>query len=189
MLRHYFSDVSGALRASIKNRPNNEGFSTTQALPAVELAENQYLAMLDENGKVNMWPDKEESGCTWQVKTRFEKVTAYSIDTKELKQFDDKTLVTDDYTLTQPPHQYVTWSEALDDWQVDTQAKYEAEVQRVANTRESLYVQIVDRLNNEAKMIRRVEGDEAKAVAYEEQADAAYLKIRADNPWPELPEA
>lgn len=187
MLRHYFSDVSGALRASIRNRPNNEGFSTTQVLPDVKLAENEYLAMLDVDGKVNMWPDKEESGCTWQVKTRFEKVTAYSKETKKPKQFDDKTLVTDDYTLTQPPHQYVTWSEALDDWQVDTQAKYEAEVQQVANTRESLYVQMVDSLNNEAKMIRRVEGNDAKAAEYEAQADAAYLKIRAENPWPELP--
>ncbi|AGN34183.1 hypothetical protein VPPG_00058 [Vibrio phage VD1] len=189
MLRHYFSDVSGVLRASIKNRPNNEGFSTTQALPDVELAENEYLAMLDENGKVNMWPDKEDSGCTWQIKTRFEKVTAYSKETKEPKQFDDKTLVTYDYTLTKPPHQYVNWNEELDDWQVDTEAKYEAELQQVTDTRASLYVQMVDRLNNEAKMIRRVEGDEAKAMAYEEQANAAYLKIRADNPWPELPEA
>lgn len=91
------------------------------------------------------------------------------------------------WTLKEPPHQYVTWSEALNDWQVDTQAKYEAELQQVANTRESLYVQIVDRLNNEAKMIRRVEGNEVKAAEYEEQADAAYLKIRADNPWPESP--
>ncbi|MCE7611384.1 phage tail protein, partial [Vibrio fluvialis] len=73
------------------------------------------------------------------------------------------------------------------DWQTDFQAKYEAEVQQVANTRESLYAQIVDRLNNEAKMIRRVEGDEAKAAEYEAQADAAYLKIRADHPWPEPP--
>ncbi len=95
--------------------------------------------------------------------------------------------IEDGWTLTQPPHQYVTWSEELSDWQVDTQAKYEAELQQVANTRESLYVQIVDRLNNEAKMIRRVEGDEAKATEYEVQADEAYLKIREDNPWPEFP--
>ncbi|PJC87714.1 hypothetical protein CSW98_00880 [Vibrio sp. HA2012] len=49
------------------------------------------------------------------------------------------------WTLTQPPHQYVTWNEELDDWQTDVQAKYEA------------------------------------------QADAAYLKIHTDNPWPEKP--
>ncbi|TRN17472.1 hypothetical protein DM586_00665 [Vibrio fluvialis] len=93
------------------------------------------------------------------------------------------------WTLNKPSSQYVTWHEELDDWKTDTQAQYEAEVQQVANTRESLYVQIVDRLNSEAKMIRRVEGDETKAAEYEAQADAAYLKIRADNPWPIAPEA
>ncbi|MFG0773032.1 phage tail protein [Vibrio plantisponsor] len=186
MLRHYISSVSGEYIKSQK-LAQKVGFTTLQPLPEIDLAENEYFAMLDSNGKVQYWPDDTE--CYWQIKIRFEKVTAYSKETKEPKQFDDKTLVTDDYTLTKPPHQYVTWSKELNDWQVDTQAKYEAEVQQVANIRESLYVQMVDRLNNEAKMIRRVEGDEEKAVAYEEQADAAYLKIRADNPWPELPEA
>lgn len=106
----------------------------------------------------------------------------------ESKQVEKLGEIEDAWTLTKPPHQYVTWNEELDDWETDTQAQYEAEVQQVANTRESLYVQIVDRLNNEAKMIRRVEGDEVKAAEYEAQADAAYLKIRADNPWPEAPE-
>ncbi|WP_158125262.1 hypothetical protein [Vibrio fluvialis] len=110
--------------------------------------------------------------------------TAKPLESKQVKDLGD---IEEGWTLTQPPHQYVTWSEELDDWQIDTQAKYEAEYQQVNNTRESLYVQMVDRLNNEAKMIRRVEGNEAKAAEYEAQADAAYLKIRADNPWPELP--
>ncbi|EPP24985.1 hypothetical protein [Vibrio fluvialis] len=105
----------------------------------------------------------------------------------ESKQVKDLGEIEDGWTLTKPPHQYVTWSDELGDWQTDTQAKYEAEVQQVTNTRESLYVQIVDRLNNEAKMIRRVEGDEVKAAEYEAQADAAYLKIREDHPWPEAP--
>lgn len=105
----------------------------------------------------------------------------------ESKQVKDLGEIEAGWTLTKPPHQYVTWSEELSDWEVDNQAQYEAEVQQVTNTRESLYVQIVDRLNNEAKMIRRVEGDEAKAAEYEAQADAAYLKIREDHPWPEAP--
>ncbi|EKO3497127.1 hypothetical protein LO872_003863 [Vibrio fluvialis] len=105
----------------------------------------------------------------------------------ESKQVKDLGEIEAGWTLTKPPHQYVTWSEELSYWEVDNQAKYEAEVQQVTNTRESLYVQIVDRLNNEAKMIRRVEGDEAKAAEYEAQADAAYLKIREDHPWPEAP--
>ncbi|ENM5729251.1 hypothetical protein AB7D55_000971 [Vibrio mimicus] len=184
MLKHYISSTTGEYIKS-KKMAEKVGFTTSQALPEIELAENEYFAMLDADGKVQYWPD--DVGCTWQVKTRFEKVTAYNKETKKPKQFDDKTLVTDEYTLTQLPHQYVTWSEELGNWEVDTQAKYEAEYQRVNATRESLYVQIVDRLNNEAKMIRRVEGNEAKAAEYEAQADAAYLKIRADHPWPEPP--
>ncbi|EKO3474984.1 hypothetical protein NTH41_003734 [Vibrio fluvialis] len=105
----------------------------------------------------------------------------------ESKQVKDLGEIEDGWTLTKPPHQYFTWSEEINDWKVDNQAKYEAEIQQVTNTRESLYVQIVDRLNNEAKMIRRVEGDEVKAAEYEAQADAAYLKIREDYPWPEAP--
>lgn len=105
----------------------------------------------------------------------------------ESKQVEKLGEIEDGWTLTKPPHQFVILNEELNDWQVDTQAKYEAELQQVTNTRESLYAQIVDRLNNEAKMIRRVEGDEAKAAEYEAQADAAYLKIRADHPWPEPP--
>jgi|GEM_PF-5572487 len=109
---------------------------------------------------------------------------AKPLKSKQVKDLGD---IEDGWTLTKPQHQYVTWSEELSDWEVNTQAKYEAEVQQVTNIRESLYVQMVDRLNNEAKMIRRVEGNEVKAAEYEAQADAAYLKIRADNPWPEVP--
>ncbi|HGV9304617.1 TPA: hypothetical protein ACNOH7_000481 [Vibrio fluvialis] len=185
MLKHFINSITGEYIKSEKLAVKM-GFTTSQPLPAVELAENEYFAMLDSNGKVQYWPD--DTACTWQVKTRFKKVTAYSKETKEPKQFDDKTLVTHEYTLIQPPQQYVTWIEELGDWEFDTQAKYEAEVQQVNHARESLYVQMVDRLNNEAKMIRRVEGDEAKAAEYEAQADAAYLKIRADNPWPTPPE-
>ncbi|EMW7169263.1 hypothetical protein AAFM81_000042 [Vibrio fluvialis] len=97
--------------------------------------------------------------------------------------------IEDSWTLKKPETSFDVWNEALDNWQTDLQAQYEAEVQRVTNIRESLYAQIVDRLNNEAKMIRRVEGNEAKAANYEAQADAAYLKIRADNPWPIVPTA
>ncbi|MBY8277230.1 hypothetical protein KW516_05785 [Vibrio fluvialis] len=95
--------------------------------------------------------------------------------------------INDGWTLEVPGSLFDEW--VNDCWVTNQQAQYEAQVQQVTNIRESLYVQVVDRLNNEAKMIRRVEGDETKAAEYEAQADAAYLKIRADNPWPIAPEA
>ncbi|MCG6350637.1 phage tail protein [Vibrio fluvialis] len=184
MLKHFISSTTGEYIKSGKFAVNM-GFTTSQPLPDIELAENEYFAMLDAGGKVQYWPD--DANCTWQVKTRFEKVSAYNKADKVNKIFDDYSLVTDDFTLKAPNTQFDVWNEALGNWQTDLQAQYEAEVQRVANVRENLYTQIVDRLNNEAKMIRRVEGDEAKAAECEAQADAAYLKIRAENPWPSKP--
>ncbi|EKO3964591.1 hypothetical protein EI372_07860 [Vibrio fluvialis] len=184
MLKHFISSTTGEYIKS-EQLAVKMGFTTSQPLPEVELAENEYFAMLDAGGKVQYWPD--DANCTWQVKTRFEKISAYNKADKVNKIFDDHSLVTDDFTLKAPNTQFDVWNEALDNWQTDLQAQHEAEVQRVANVRESLYTQIVDRLNNEAKMIRRVEGDETKAAECEAQADAAYLKIRADNPWPTKP--
>ncbi|EGR4076038.1 hypothetical protein DDN47_03260 [Vibrio cholerae] len=119
MLKHFINSTTGEYIKSAMIAVKM-GFTTSQPLPDVELAENEYFSMLDPNGNVQYWPDDRK--CTWQVKTRFEKVTAYSKETKEPKQFDDKTLVADEYTLIQPPHQYVTWIEELGYWEVDTQA-------------------------------------------------------------------
>ena len=69
----------------------------------------------------------------------------------------------------------------------DTQAQYEYEVFQVSSTRASLYREMVDPLRAEATSIRRIDGDEAKAEEYDNQADAAYLQIRADHPWPKVP--
>ncbi|PNI01165.1 hypothetical protein C1N32_20600 [Vibrio diazotrophicus] len=170
---------------------NQKGISTTlhQALPEYPrdallikpLPEKQGFVVRVckfENGR----PTATEYVADHRGKTIYNK--ANPLESKQVKDLGD---IEDGWTLAKPPHQHVTWSAELDDWQVDTQAKYEAEVQEVSNTREILYVQIVDRLNNEAKMIRRVEGDETKAAEYEAQADEAYLKIRADHPWPEAP--
>lgn len=43
-------------------------------------------------------------------------------------------------------------------------------------------------LNSEATSVLEIEGDEAKAEEYRLQANALYLKIRDENPWPVNPE-
>lgn len=93
------------------------------------------------------------------------------------------------FTLSKPSSQFDIWDNTNDNWQLDTQKKYEHDYQVVNNTRESLYVEMVDRLRNEARSIREIENDEEKALNYESQANAAYLKIREDNPWPAVPSA
>lgn len=172
---------------------NQEGISTTRFSALPEYPRDALL--------IKPFPEKEgfvvrvcdfENGrptATEYVPDHRGKTIYNKTNPLESKTVKDLGEIEEGWTLNKPSSQYVTWNEELDDWKTDTQAKYEAEVQQVTNTRESLYVQIVDRLNSEAKMIRRVEGDEVKAAEYEAQADAAYLKIRADNPWPKAPEA
>ncbi|WP_295898977.1 hypothetical protein [uncultured Vibrio sp.] len=93
--------------------------------------------------------------------------------------------IEDGWTELLPTTQHDEWLNGQ--WTVDKQAQYEAEVLEVSNKRQSLYQVLVDPLNKEANMIRRIEKDEDKALANEAQADAAYIKIRVENPWPTPP--
>ncbi|MDQ2196779.1 phage tail protein [Vibrio sp. B4-12] len=114
------------------------------------------------------------------------KVTAYlKVDCTKKKEFDDKTLVTDDYTLDAPKTRFDEWIN--DEWVTHLQNQYQAQVQQVTDKRAYLYLD-VDRLANEGKRILDIEGDEAKAEEYRLQANALYLKIRDENPWPINPE-
>lgn len=182
--RHYFHPQTGEYLLS-KNMNHLEAFSTVKALPNVELDERQYLAMLDNEGDVYQWPDNDPR-CQWVIKTRFEAVTAYHKQTREPKEFADVSLVTDDYTLDKYGTDFDYWTES--GWKTDEQAKFEYDYQVVNDTRYQLYIIMVDRLRNEAVSIESVEGDPEKAAEYRAQADAAYLKIKADNPFPKPPE-
>lgn len=119
MLKHFISSTTGEYIKSEKLAVKM-GYTTSQPLPDVKLAENEYVAMLDADGKVQYWPD--DTGCTWQVKTRFEKVTAYNKQTQQPKEFDDKSLVDDEHTLNKPlPHsicQANDWVQQVDLLQV-----------------------------------------------------------------------
>ncbi|WP_153448728.1 hypothetical protein [Vibrio algicola] len=156
--------------------------ATEIQLPSSVLdSEKQYYSFRDKNDQVPYWPTNESR---WVVKDKPVKVTAYNKQTREPKEFDDKTLVTDDYTLEKPTTQFDEWIDSA--WVTNKQQQYEAELLQVESTRRALYTN-VDALRNEASMIRTVEKDEAKAADYEQQAIALYLKIRDENPWPVSP--
>lgn len=158
----------------------------TPETPIGELKENEYHAFLDSNGNA---PRDYKNGA-WLVKEQYVKVTGYNNHTQEPKEFDDKSLVTDDYTLLKPVTQFDEWIDNA--WVTNEQAQYEAQVQQVDATRRSLYTN-VDALRNEAAMIRMLStdetkaADEAKALDYDKQAKDLYMKIRDDNPWPTPP--
>ncbi|WP_295894140.1 hypothetical protein [uncultured Vibrio sp.] len=134
------------------------------------------IAILDENGKPTGSRVIEDHRST---------AIYHVLNCLEFKSVTELGPIEDGWTLEKPANQYDKWLN--DQWVTDEQAKYEAELINVSNTRQALYQTMVDPLNKEAAMIRRVDGDEAKALANEAQADAAYLKIRSENPWPVNP--
>ncbi|ELL9332608.1 phage tail protein [Vibrio fluvialis] len=101
-------------------------------------------------------------------------------------QIDENEIVPDGWTDHAPATSFDYWLNGK--WLTDQQKRYEFELQKVSDTRYQLYVQIVDRLNREAEMILQIEGDQAKADEYKKQAEAAYIKIRTENPYPAPPE-
>ncbi|MBF4227561.1 phage tail protein, partial [Vibrio anguillarum] len=91
----------------------------------------------------------------------------------------------DDYTLDVPKSRFDEWINNA--WVTNLQNQYQAQVQQVNDRRAYLYLD-VDRLRAEANSVLEIEGDEAKAEEYRLQANALYLKIRDENPWPVNPE-
>ncbi|HFG1770853.1 TPA: phage tail protein [Vibrio cholerae] len=184
MFRHHISPDSGEYLQS-QELLHKVGYTTSQELPNVSLAENEYLAMLDVSGKVHYWPD--DKNCFWQVKKRFEKATAYlKSNCTQQKEFNDVTLVTDDYTLKEPATRFDEWID--DAWVTNISNQYIDEFDQVDNLRRHLYFTMVDPLVSEAN-IKRLQGKEAEAIELERQAIAAREKIQLENPWPVNPEA
>ncbi|ELJ8580412.1 hypothetical protein RUK41_000549 [Vibrio cholerae] len=138
MFRHHISPDSGEYLQS-QELLHKVGYTTSQELPNVSLAGNEYLAMLDASGKVHYWPD--DKNCFWQVKKRFEKATAYlKSNCTQQKEFDDVTLVTDDYTLKKPATQFDEWIDG--EWVTDAQSQYQWQVNQVSETRYRLYLEV-----------------------------------------------
>ncbi|MEH0371282.1 phage tail protein [Vibrio mimicus] len=184
MLKHFISSTNGEYIKSEKLTVKM-GYTTSKPLPDVILDKNEYFAMLDADGKVQYWPD--DTGCEWQVKIRFEKVTAYlKSNCTQQKEFDDVTLVTDDYTLKEPATRFDEWID--DDWVTNISNQYIAEFDQVDNQRRHLYFTMVDPLVSESN-IKRLQGKEAEAIELERQAIAAREKIQLESPWPVNPEA
>ncbi|OEE50514.1 hypothetical protein A1QU_10760 [Vibrio anguillarum] len=158
-------------------------YQTPNALPDDVLVDSEYWAYLDESSK----PVRDYKLGSWVKKERQVKVTAYlKVDCTKKKEFDDKTLVTDDYTLDVPKTRFDEWID--DSWVTNLQNQYQWQVAQVADRRAYLYLD-VDRLRAESKSVIEIEGDEAKAEEYRLQANALYLKIRGENPWPVNPDA
>ena len=123
---------------------------------------------------------------SWLVEPKPIKVTAYHKQNRKPKEFDDKSLVTSEYSLKEPQTE---WDEYIGGkWVTNQQSKYEAERAEVDSTRQHQYTMRVRPFLEEAE-IKKHMGDLAE---YERLMDLAVeerAKIQAEYPWPVAPEA
>lgn len=157
-------------------------YHTPNACPSDNLSDNEYWALLDNNGK----PVRDYQGGEWVKKERQVKVTAYlKIDVTQTKEFDDKSLVIDDYTLIKPQTSFDEWINNA--WVTNQSNKHIAEYNQVDSTRRVAYREVSDPLYMEAWR-KELKGLTDEAEAFRQQADAVVELIQAEHPWPNPPE-
>ena len=121
----------------------------------------------------------------WKAEIKPISVEAYlKSDPTQSKVFDDKSLVTDEYTLKKPRTQFDEWID--DEWITNESDKYIAEYAQVNAARAALYKELVDPLENEYSRKKR-QGHEEEAQMLSERIDELEAKIRAENPYPVNP--
>lgn len=77
-------------------------YQTPIAFPTDKLEDNEYWAYLGLDG----YPVRDHALGTWMKKANKVKVIAYHKQTQAQKDFDDESLVTDEYTVKKPPTPY-----------------------------------------------------------------------------------
>nr|AKN38653.1 Phage tail fiber protein [Vibrio tasmaniensis] len=112
-----------------------------------------------------------------------QKVTAYlKSNGTESKEFGDKTLVTDNYTLESPSTQWDEWNGTA--WVTNQSNKHIAEYNQADSARRAAYREVSDPLYMEA-LRQESRGLTDEAAEYRAQADAAVELIKLNLPWPE----
>ena len=182
LLRYSYED--GRFIGTLKSYLNNQNqhvipaYSTKEPLPGKKLNDDEYWSYRNEKGNV---PCQHYSGA-WIVQRKLIMVTAYNKQTREPKEFDDKSVVTIEYTLIKPTTKFDEWMN--DDWVTNTNDKYQFDYNYVDTTRRSLYVEQVDPLIAEAAM-KKAMGLEQESAGFIQQALALRAKIQKENPFPE----
>ena len=117
----------------------------------------------------------------WIVELKHVEVTAYHKQTLETKQFDDASLVTDEYTLKKTLTQWDEWNGTA--WVTNQSNKYIAEYDNADSARRAAYRNVSDPLYMEA-LRKEARGLTDDAADFRNQADAAVELIKAEFPWP-----
>lgn len=121
----------------------------------------------------------------WLVELKLVEVTAYNKQTQDNKQFDDVSLITDDYTKDKPSTQWDEWNGTA--WVTNQSNKYISEYDQVDNARRAAYREVSDPLYMEA-LRKEARGLTDDAAEFRNQANAAVELIKLKHPWPNLVE-
>ncbi|RQW64041.1 hypothetical protein [Vibrio viridaestus] len=127
--------------------------------------------------------DKEND--SWLIEVIPVPVTAYNKETLESKEFDDASVVGDEYTLNKPSTQFDEWVNGTG-WVTNVTTQYEYNYSVIDAKRRAAYVKTVSPLLEEAQIKRLIGTSESisEAESLEAQAIEARELVQSDNPWP-----
>lgn len=126
-----------------------------------------------------------KSSQNWQVEAKLIKVAAYHKSTREPKEFDDESLVTDEYVTAKPTTQFDEWIDNA--WVTNLSNQYIFEYNQVDDERRRIYAEVINPLELEAQRKER-QGDTVLAQDYYNQANAAEIEMKQRHPFPAPPQ-
>lgn len=141
------------------------------------------IVYIDSDGNV----PRNQSG-NWQYKKHFVEVTAYSKETQQEKEFDDETLVTDDYTLIKPD-QFQKWDSESNAWVQDDEllVNYNSILAKATRDEELSFVTFEDgsKFDSDIEAMENIQNaiDIAEFKSYEEEYSQPWRLH--DNYWRE----
>lgn len=153
-------------------------YQTPNDLPRESLDVYEFWAYLDKNNK----PVRNYQLGAWVKQKCHVKVIAYlKNDATKQQEFDDVSLISDDYTKEKPLTQWDEWNGTA--WVTNQSNKYIAEYDQVDSARRAAYRNVSDPLYMEA-LRKEARGLTDDAADFRNQADAAVELIKAEFPWP-----
>lgn len=139
-------------------------YATPTPYPKEDLNEHQYWAYLDEQGK----PVRDYSFGDWVKKEKHIKVTAYNKQNQQPKQFDDKSLVDDEYTINKPPTAYHTFNTELGNWELTAIAAEKQLTDAIKTSKASIDITAAEITEKWTRFAEEYKVREAQALAFKE---------------------
>lgn len=121
-------------------------YHTPTQVPNDALEDGQYWAYLDDKG----YPVRDHNLGAWVKKEKLVQIVAYHKQTQVQKAFDDKSLVTDEYTVKEPPTPYHDFNDS--DWVANKDKALEAKRAEINNWRTALE-------NEEAQTVSAIDSE------------------------------